>query len=250
MFLILRTPVCLLFWLCQSEGKCCLQLGLVWIQEWMKFLTTALSTCVLPPGEVLGLLLIPLMTLPSVCWLGVQKGSVVHWSCSVLPDGFPCDSCLTFCTTYFSSIWSGDAFLRESWDPATRKCCLRTTEVLSFVVSFQQCLLPHQSPIIMFQFHVSSSWYVIPSSMMFSDLPQISFCGLSVSLGSSHFPSPSVEPSEGQRFLAQPSCVCILWDVSLQLRNWEGCDAPGSEKRSRFWEHLALSMMNPSSWLL
>lgn len=63
----------------------------------------ALSTCVLAPGEVLVLLLIPLMTLPSVCWL--QRGSTVHWSCSVLPDGFPCDSCLTFCTKFFSSLW-------------------------------------------------------------------------------------------------------------------------------------------------
>lgn len=97
----------------------------------------------------------------------------------------------------------------------------------------------------------NSSWYLIPSSVMFSDLPQTIFYGLSVSLGSSHFPSPSVEPSEGQRFLAQPSCVGIPWDVSLHLRNWEGCDAPGLEQRSGFWEHLALSMMkNPSSWLL
>lgn len=46
------------------------------------------------------------------------------------------------------------AFLRESWDPAAQKCCLRATEILSSLVSFQWCLLPHQSPIIMFQFHV------------------------------------------------------------------------------------------------
>lgn len=204
----------------------------------------ALLPCVLAPGEVLVLLLIPSMALPGVCSL--QRGSTVHWSCSALPDGFPCGSCLT-CTT-FSSIWIE---MLSCGNPGIlQQCCLRAAEVLNFVFSFQLCLLPHQSSIIMFQFPVlpPGIWFLFPWCSL--TCPRFLSMGY-LSLLDLPFPFSLWGARGGQRLLALPSCAGTPWDVSLHLGSCAGCDAPGSEQRAAFWGHLALSMMKtPSSCLL
>lgn len=188
----------------------------------------ALLTCVLAPGKVLVLLLVPLMALPSVCSL--QRDSIVHWSCSALPDGFPYDSCLT--CTIFSSIWIE---ILSCGNPGIlQKCCLRAAEVLNFVVSFQQCLLAHQSSIIMFQFHI------LPPGILFPLLQCSLICPRLLSLGYlSHLDLPiSLLPLGSQVRAEVPGTALLCWH-SL------GCLC-ASEELGRVW----CSWLRAKVWIL
>lgn len=118
-----------------------------------------MSWLLISSGEVLVLLLIPLMTSYKcpLTWTSEKQLCSLELLCPsrwfslwFLPD-------LLYLDTYLSSIWSRDAFLNLGLRSCDTNILLKTIEVLSFVIFFQRCHLPHDSLIIMFQFCVSSS---------------------------------------------------------------------------------------------
>lgn len=204
MFLILCAPVCLLFWLCQRANV----VSSLVLSESKSGWAIALSTCVLAPGEILVLLLIPLMTLPSVCYF---RGAALFTGAALsFQMVFP------VIPAWPSVPYTSAASEQRCFPVGILGCC--NTKVLlegywsSKLCSFLSAMSvtsPELNNYVCFMFFllVSNSFF----HYVFWFSPDFF---LSVSLGFSHFPSPSVEPSEGQRFLAQPSCFGILWDVS------------------------------------
>ena len=199
-------------------------------------LSCPVSWLVISSGEVLVLLLIPLMTSYKclLTWTSEKQHCSLELLCPsrwfslwFLPD-------LLYLDTYLSSIWSRDAFLNLGLESCNTKTLLRTIEVLSFVVFFQRCQLPHESLItsLCSSFVSLPPSVSLPSSIMFSDLPQISFYAF-IRL-TWIFPFPfSLCGAKWEEVLGTALLhVYILCDVSLKLRNGEGCDALSSEQRS------------------
>lgn len=127
--------------------------------SWL-YLSHHMSWLLISSGEVLVLLLIPLM-MPYKClltWTSEKQHCSMEFLCPsrwfslwFLPD-------LLYLGTYLSSIWSRDVFLNPGLRTCNTKMLLRIIEVLGFVVFFEMSVASWKSDnLVMFQFRVSSS---------------------------------------------------------------------------------------------